>query len=63
MNLFAFWMPGPMELVICGIVGILLFGPQLPKVARSLGSAIPSFKAGLKEVADDVKECEDAITS
>jgi len=61
MNLFAFGMPGPMELCIIGVVGVLLFGTQLPKVARSLGAAIPSFKAGLKEVTDDVKECEEAI--
>ncbi len=52
---------GVQELVIVCIVGVLLFGSQLPKVARSIGSAIPSFKAGLKEVTDEVKECEKAL--
>ena len=61
MTLLAICMPGPMELVIIGIVGVLLFGTQLPKIARSIGSAIPSFKAGLKEVENDIKECENAI--
>jgi sec-independent protein translocase protein TatA len=59
--IFAFGMPGPMELCIIGLIGVMLFGTQLPKVARSLGSSIPSFKAGLKEVADDVEECKKAI--
>lgn len=55
-SLYAFFTPGPFELVIIGIVAVLLFGSQLPKVARSVGQAIPSFKKGFKEVEDEVKE-------
>ncbi len=61
MTLLAFGMPGPMELCIIAVIGVLLFGTQLPKIARSVGSAIPSFKAGLKEVEDDLQDCEKAI--
>ncbi len=60
-NVFAFGMPGPMELCLIAGVGVLLFGSQLPKVARSLGAAIPSFKKGLSDVRDDLDECEKEI--
>lgn len=45
---------GPMELVIVGIVAVLLCGSQLPKVARSLGQAIPSFRAGLADINREI---------
>lgn len=61
MTLFAIGMPGPMELCIIGAVGILLFGNQLPKVANSLGRAIPSFKNGLDDVNTELKDIEKAI--
>jgi sec-independent protein translocase protein TatA len=59
--MIAFGMPGPTELVILGIVGVLLFGSQLPKVANSLGRAIPSFKKGLSGVEDELKEVESEL--
>lgn len=55
MSLLAFFTPGPMEIAIIGIVAVLIFGNQLPKIARNLGSAIPSFKKGLSDVNDEVK--------
>ena len=54
MNLFAFFTPGPMEIVIICVVGVLLFGPKLPKLARSMGAAIPEFKRGLKDVNSEL---------
>ena len=61
MTMFAFGMPGPMELCVIGIIGVLLFGPKLPKVAHSIGAAIPSFKKGLQDVGDEIDECKDAL--
>jgi sec-independent protein translocase protein TatA len=52
---------GPTELIIIGVVGVLLFGSQLPKVARSIGAAIPQFKLGMREVEKEVKEVEREI--
>jgi sec-independent protein translocase protein TatA len=52
---------GVQELVIIGIVGVLLFGSQLPKVAHSLGKAIPSFKKGIKDVEGEIKEGEEEL--
>ncbi len=45
---------GPMELVIIGVVGLLIFGNRLPQVGRSLGKGIVEFKKGLKGVEDDI---------
>lgn len=46
-------MPGPMELVILGVIILLLFGSRLPGVMRSLGSSITEFKKGTREGEDD----------
>jgi len=62
MTLFAIGMPGPMELIIIGIIGVLLFGSQLPKIARSMGQAIPSFRKGMAEVENEVKDLESSLT-
>jgi sec-independent protein translocase protein TatA len=59
--MIAFIMPGPTEMVIIGIVGVLLFGTKLPKIAHSVGRAIPAFKNGLDDVKSETREIEDAI--
>jgi sec-independent protein translocase protein TatA len=38
---------GMQELVIIGVVAILLFGKNLPGVAKSLGSSYREFRKGL----------------
>lgn len=40
--------PGPMEMLIVGVVVLLLFGNRLPSVMRSLGVGITEFKKGIK---------------
>jgi sec-independent protein translocase protein TatA len=52
MNILAFMMPGPTEMVIIGIVAILLFGKRLPGVARSVGQSVFELKRGLSEAID-----------
>ncbi len=47
--------PGPTEMVIIGVLGLLIFGKRLPEVGRSLGKGIVEFKRGLKGVGDDVE--------
>jgi len=44
----AFGTPGPMEMLIVGMVVLLLFGNRLPSVMRSLGVGITEFKKGIK---------------
>ena len=53
--LFAFGMPGPLELIIIGLVVLLFFGNRLPSVMRSLGLGITEFKKGVKGIEDDVE--------
>jgi len=43
------------EIVIVALVAVLLFGSQLPKIARSLGSSIVEFKRGVQGVDVEVK--------
>jgi sec-independent protein translocase protein TatA len=59
MILFAIFTPGPFEIGIICIVAVLLFGRQLPKVAKSIGSAIPEFRKGLKGIDDELKDTAD----
>lgn len=53
--------PGPVELVIVGIVAVLLFGSRLPSLARSAGSSIMEFKRGFKEVEKECQQLEREI--
>lgn len=48
------WMPGPMELLVIAIFGLLIFGKRLPEVGKSLGKSIVEFKKGLQGVEDDI---------
>jgi sec-independent protein translocase protein TatA len=47
--------PGPFELVLLMLVGLLLFGKRLPEVGRSIGQTVVQFKKGLNEVSEEVK--------
>lgn len=53
--LFAFLNIGPMEWIIIGVIAILLFGKNLPNVARSLGKSMVEFKKGVKGLEDDLE--------
>lgn len=46
--------PGPMELLIIGVIAVLLFGKRLPEVGRSLGKGIVEFKKGIRGIEDEV---------
>jgi sec-independent protein translocase protein TatA len=61
-TLFAFGMPGPMELVIVMGVMLLLFGHRLPSVMRSLGRGVVEFKKGVQGVEDEFEEASRSIS-
>ena len=54
----AFFAPGPWEIAIVALIAVLLFGSQLPKIAKNFGAAIPQFKKGMKEVQREIAEVE-----
>ena len=58
-SLLAIGMPGPTELIIILIIGLLIFGRRLPEVGRSVGRSIVEFKKGVKGIEDDVDDASD----
>src|SRR6201995_3826905 len=51
-SLLALTYPGPFEMIIIGLIGLLLFGKRLPEVGRSLGKGIIEFKKGLRGIEE-----------
>ncbi|MGQ9650852.1 MAG: Sec-independent protein translocase subunit TatA/TatB [Phycisphaerae bacterium] len=47
------WTVGPVEIVIVGLVGLLIFGKRIPDLAKSLGRSIVEFKKGLRETENE----------
>ena len=58
-TIFAFLSPGPVQVLIVGLVVLLLFGNRLPSVMRSLGEGITEFKKGIKGDEDSKPNLED----
>jgi sec-independent protein translocase protein TatA len=52
--ILAFFSPGPMEMLIIGVIAVLLFGKRLPEVGRSLGKGIIEFKKGINGFEDEL---------
>lgn len=55
-SLFAFMMPGPMEMVVVGMVALLLFGGRLPKVARDIGASVFELRKGMNDAFKELDE-------
>ena len=50
------------EIALIVLVIILLFGgKKIPELMRGLGKGVKSFKEGMKDVEDDVKEIKKDI--
>lgn len=41
--------PGPVEMLIIGVVALLLFGKYIPPAMKSLGQSIVAFRKGISE--------------
>jgi sec-independent protein translocase protein TatA len=51
------------EMMALMILGVLLFGKNLPNVGRSLGKSIMEFKRGLQGVEDELSGSFDRLDS
>ncbi len=62
--LFAFgFSPGPMEMLIIGVIAVLLFGKRLPEVGRSLGKGLMEFKKGMQGIDDEIESASRSVSS
>ncbi|MCC9607759.1 twin-arginine translocase TatA/TatE family subunit [Blastopirellula sp. JC732] len=56
---------GMQEMMIVAVLAVLLFGKNLPSVARSLGRSYADFKKGLSDIQSEfhsaTKEVEDTV--
>ena len=60
----AFFNLGAPECILIGIVALILFGPRLPSVMRSLGKGIVEFKKGIRDTEDEInREIDTAAES
>lgn len=50
------WVPGPFEIGIIVVVGVIIFGRNLPTLARNVGKSFVEFKKGFKDIDDEVSE-------
>ncbi|MFK8114428.1 MAG: twin-arginine translocase TatA/TatE family subunit [Rubripirellula sp.] len=48
----------PFELVVIGIIAVVLFGGNLPDVARKMGGSYREFRRSLSEVQSQFKAAE-----
>ena len=47
-------MPGPMSIIVIGIVALLVFGPKkFPELGKAFGSSLREFKNATKGLVDD----------
>ena len=46
---------GVPELIVLLFLGLLLFGNQLPRMARSLGKGLTEFRQGLRGVGEEIR--------
>jgi sec-independent protein translocase protein TatA len=53
--LFGFFGLGTQEIMLLLVLGVLLFGRNLPSLGRSLGKTVTEFKRGVKGLEDDME--------
>jgi sec-independent protein translocase protein TatA len=50
---------GGTEIIIIAIIILLLFGgKKIPELMQGLGKGVKSFKKGMKDIEDDIANCD-----
>ena len=60
-NMLALFSIGLVEWLVIAAVALLIFGRNLPAVARSLGQSVVEFKKGLKTIDDEIEDVNKQI--
>ena len=47
---------GPQELIVIGVIAILLFGKNLPDVARKMGGSYREFRKGITDMKSSLDD-------
>jgi len=53
----------PVTLMILGAIAVLLFGEQLPEVARSFGKKFSAFRRSVQNIQDEIRSAAQSATS
>ena len=63
-NLFGLLgLPAPMQLLVLLVLAVLLFGRNLPEVARSWGQKFAEFRRGMRGIENEIRSIASDITS
>ena len=50
---------GPLQILICIAVILFLFGgKKIPELMQGLGKGVKSFKKGMKDIEEDIENCD-----
>jgi sec-independent protein translocase protein TatA len=55
-GVLAFFSPSPVEMMVVAVVALLLFGSDLPNVARSWGKSFTEFRRGLTGIQNEIND-------
>ena len=62
--LFAFLgLPAPTQVIVLLVLAVLLFGQNLPQVARTLGQKLADFRRGMRHIEDEIRSITSDLTS
>lgn len=55
--------PGPGEIAVIGVIAVLMFGKNLPEVAKKLGKSYKQFRKGLADMQAQINLDDDGPSS